>query len=82
MKFGVLVFPGSNCDHDTYNVLGGVMGQPVTYLWHESHDLEGCDAILVPGRLRLWRLPAHRRHRALRAHHAERCGASPTPAAW
>jgi phosphoribosylformylglycinamidine synthase I len=49
MKFGVLVFPGSNCDHDTHHVLGGVMGQPVTYLWHESHDLEGCDAILVPG---------------------------------
>jgi phosphoribosylformylglycinamidine synthase len=49
MKFGVLVFPGSNCDHDTHHVLGGVMGQSVTYLWHESHDLEGCDAILVPG---------------------------------
>ncbi len=49
MKFGVLVFPGSNCDHDTHNVLGGVMGQPVTYLWHESTDLEGCDAVLVPG---------------------------------
>jgi phosphoribosylformylglycinamidine synthase len=49
MKFGVLVFPGSNCDHDTHHVLGGVMGQPVTYLWHESHDLEGCDAVLVPG---------------------------------
>jgi phosphoribosylformylglycinamidine synthase len=49
MKFGVLVFPGSNCDHDTYNAIGGVMGQPVTYLWHESHDLEGCDAIVVPG---------------------------------
>jgi phosphoribosylformylglycinamidine synthase len=49
MRFGVLVFPGSNCDHDTHHVLGGVMGQPVTYLWHESHDLEGCDAILVPG---------------------------------
>jgi phosphoribosylformylglycinamidine synthase I len=49
MKFGVLVFPGSNCDHDTYNVIGSVMGQPVTYLWHESHDLEGCDGILVPG---------------------------------
>jgi phosphoribosylformylglycinamidine synthase len=45
----VLVFPGSNCDHDTYNAIGGVMGQPVTYLWHESHSLEGCDAILVPG---------------------------------
>ena len=49
MKFGVLVFPGSNCDHDTYNVLGASLGQPVTYLWHESDDLEGCDAILVPG---------------------------------
>jgi phosphoribosylformylglycinamidine synthase subunit PurQ / glutaminase len=49
MKFGVLVFPGSNCDHDTHHVLGQVMGRPVTYLWHESHDLEGCDAILVPG---------------------------------
>jgi phosphoribosylformylglycinamidine synthase I len=49
MKFGVLVFPGSNCDHDTHHVIGGVLGQPVTYLWHASHDLEGCDAILVPG---------------------------------
>jgi phosphoribosylformylglycinamidine synthase len=49
MKFGVLVFPGSNCDHDTHHVIGGVLGQPVTYLWHESHSLEGCDAILVPG---------------------------------
>ena len=49
MKFGVLVFPGSNCDHDTCNVIGRVMGQPVTYLWHESTDLEGSDAILVPG---------------------------------
>jgi phosphoribosylformylglycinamidine synthase len=49
MKFGVLVFPGSNCDHDTHHVLGAILGQPVTYLWHESHSLENCDAILVPG---------------------------------
>jgi phosphoribosylformylglycinamidine synthase len=49
MKFGVLVFPGSNCDHDAHHVIGGVMGQPVTYLWHESEDLQGCDAVLVPG---------------------------------
>ena len=49
MKFGVLVFPGSNCDHDTYNVLATVVEAPVTFLWHASHDLEGCDAILVPG---------------------------------
>jgi phosphoribosylformylglycinamidine synthase I len=49
MKFGVLVFPGSNCDHDTYNVVDALVGRPVTYLWHASEDLEGCDAILVPG---------------------------------
>src|SRR6202042_602499 len=49
MKFGVLVFPGSNCDHDTYNVIAEVARQPVPFLWHASHDLEGCDAILVPG---------------------------------
>lgn len=49
MKFGVLVFPGSNCDHDTYNVLATQVEAPVTFLWHASHDLEGCDAILVPG---------------------------------
>jgi phosphoribosylformylglycinamidine synthase I len=49
MKFGVLVFPGSNCDHDTYNVIEQIARQPVTMLWHESGDLEGCDAILIPG---------------------------------
>jgi phosphoribosylformylglycinamidine synthase len=49
MKFGVLVFPGSNCDHDTYNVVETIAKRPVTYLWHASEDLEGCDAILVPG---------------------------------
>jgi len=49
MKFGVLVFPGSNCDHDTYHAAGGVAQNPVTFLWHASEDLEGCDAILVPG---------------------------------
>jgi phosphoribosylformylglycinamidine synthase I len=49
MKFGVLVFPGSNCDHDTYNVIEQIAHQPVTMLWHESEDLQGCDAILVPG---------------------------------
>ncbi len=49
MKFGVLVFPGSNCDHDAHWVLSHVARQPVTFLWHESHDLENCDAIVVPG---------------------------------
>ena len=49
MKFGVLVFPGSNCDHDTHHVVEAIARQPATYLWHASEDLEGCDAILVPG---------------------------------
>ncbi len=49
MKFGVLVFPGSNCDHDTYNVIAEVAHQPVTFLWHDSEDLQGVDAVLVPG---------------------------------
>ncbi len=49
MKFGVLVFPGSNCDHDTYNVVAELLQEPVTFLWHASEDLEGADAILVPG---------------------------------
>ena len=49
MKFGVLVFPGSNCDHDVYHVIQEIARQPVTFLWHESEDLENCDAIVVPG---------------------------------
>jgi phosphoribosylformylglycinamidine synthase I len=49
MKFGVLVFPGSNCDHDTYNVIAEVARQPATLLWHDSPSLENCDAIVVPG---------------------------------
>jgi phosphoribosylformylglycinamidine synthase subunit PurQ / glutaminase len=49
MKFGVIIFPGSNCDHDAYWTLQHVAKQPVTFLWHESHDLENCDAIIVPG---------------------------------
>ena len=49
MKFGILVFPGSNCDHDSYNVVSEVLGSKATMLWHASTDLEGCDAIVVPG---------------------------------
>ena len=49
MKFGVIIFPGSNCDHDAFWTVEQVMKQPVTFLWHESHDLENCDAIIVPG---------------------------------
>jgi len=49
MKFGVVVFPGSNCDHDTYNVIDEIARQPVEFLWHESEELHGVDAVLIPG---------------------------------
>ncbi len=49
MKFGVIQFPGSNCDQDPYWVLQQVAKRPVTYLWHESHDLQNCDVVIVPG---------------------------------
>jgi phosphoribosylformylglycinamidine synthase len=49
MKFGVIIFPGSNCDHDAYWTIEQVEKQPVTFLWHDSPDLKGVDAIIVPG---------------------------------
>jgi phosphoribosylformylglycinamidine synthase len=49
MKFGVVVFPGSNCDHDAYYALGQVLHQPVEFLWHQSQRVAGIDAIVLPG---------------------------------
>ncbi|HUP22257.1 MAG TPA: phosphoribosylformylglycinamidine synthase subunit PurQ [Thermoanaerobaculia bacterium] len=49
MRAGVVVFPGSNCDHDVYHVLAHVLAQPVDWLWHESSDAGGCDLIVLPG---------------------------------
>ncbi len=49
MKFGVVVFPGSNCDHDAYYALGQVLHQPVEFLWHQSQRLSGFDAVILPG---------------------------------
>jgi phosphoribosylformylglycinamidine synthase len=49
MKFGVIIFPGSNCDHDAYWAFKEVCGQPATLLWHDSQDLENSDVIVVPG---------------------------------
>jgi phosphoribosylformylglycinamidine synthase len=49
MKFGVVVFPGSNCDHDAWYALGEVLHQPVEFLWHQSEDVNRFDAILLPG---------------------------------
>lgn len=49
MKFGVLVFPGSNCDHDMVYVLRDKLGHEVVELWHKDTDLNGVDAIAIPG---------------------------------
>ena len=49
MKFGVVVFPGSNCDHDTVYTLEQVLDQEVVELWHKSEDLQEVDAIVLPG---------------------------------
>lgn len=52
MKFGVIVFPGSNCDDDMVHVLGDVMGQEVTKIWHKDADLRGFgagDCVVLPG---------------------------------
>jgi phosphoribosylformylglycinamidine synthase subunit PurQ / glutaminase len=49
MKFGVVVFPGSNCDHDAFHAIGHVLQKPVEFIWHQSQDLHNCDAIILPG---------------------------------
>ncbi len=49
MKFGVVVFPGSNCDMDCFHVVQKVLGQPVQYIWHQDTDLAGYDCLILPG---------------------------------
>jgi phosphoribosylformylglycinamidine synthase len=49
MKWGVVVFPGSNCDQDCVHVLRDVLRQPVATLWHQETTLRGCDAVVLPG---------------------------------
>jgi len=51
MKFGVVVFPGSNCDEDMVYVLKDIMKQKTVKLWHKNTDLEGCTHIILPGGL-------------------------------
>ena len=49
MKFGVVVFPGSNCDHDAYHAAKHILGQEAVFLWHKEADLRGADVIVLPG---------------------------------
>ena len=49
MKFAVIVFPGSNCDHDAYYAVKHVLGQPAEFLWHKDTSLRGADVVILPG---------------------------------
>jgi phosphoribosylformylglycinamidine synthase subunit PurQ / glutaminase len=49
MRCGVVVFPGSNCDHDVYHVLKHVLAQDVIFLWHEDETVKGSDLVVLPG---------------------------------
>ncbi len=49
MKFGIIVFPGSNCDHDCHHVVEKVLGNEAFFLWHKETDLRGADCIVLPG---------------------------------
>jgi phosphoribosylformylglycinamidine synthase subunit PurQ / glutaminase len=49
VRFGIVVFPGSNCDHDAYHVCRKVLGQDAVFLWHKDADLKGVDVVILPG---------------------------------
>src|SRR3990172_4258261 len=49
VKFGIVVFPGSNCDHDAYHAAKHVLYQDAEFLWHKETDLKNSDVIILPG---------------------------------
>lgn len=49
MRFGIVVFPGSNCDHDAYHATKHVLGQEAEFIWHKDTDLKGADVLILPG---------------------------------
>ena len=49
MKFGIVTFPGSNCDYDAYHAVVDALGEQAVYLWHKDHDLQSADVIILPG---------------------------------
>lgn len=49
LKFGIVTFPGSNCDADAYHAIVDALGQEAVYLWHKDHDLQGVDVVILPG---------------------------------
>ena len=65
MHVGVVVFPGSNCDHDAWYAVNHNLGHKAEFLWHDSDKLGNIDAVILPGGFLLRRLPALRGDRAL-----------------
>jgi len=49
MKFGIVTFPGSNCDYDAFHAVTEVLGEEAVYLWHKDHDLQAADVVVLPG---------------------------------
>ena len=49
MKFGIVTFPGSNCDYDAFHAVADELGEEAVYLWHKGHDLAGVDVVVLPG---------------------------------
>ena len=49
MKFGIVTFPGSNCDYDAFHAVTEILGEEAVYLWHKDHELQGSDVIVLPG---------------------------------
>ncbi len=49
MKFGVVIFPGSNCEQDCHYLISSVLGKPVDYIWHQDTSLKGFDGVILPG---------------------------------
>lgn len=49
MKFGIVTFPGSNCDYDAFRAVTDALGEEAIYLWHKDHDLQGADVVILPG---------------------------------
>ncbi len=49
MRFGIVIFPGSNCDHDVYHVAKHVLGHEAAFLWHKNESFSGIDCIILPG---------------------------------
>ena len=49
MRFGIVTFPGSNCDYDAFRAVVDTLGEDAVYIWHKDHDLQNSDVIILPG---------------------------------